>query len=259
MNPTRPISPSATMSRPASACRRTVSATALLTRAAKAPSSTASPRALSCIIARRSSGRGNDPTWVVRVRSTLRFIASLPAGFLQGSAMRPLCASASNMRPAAVKMRIPPAGGDADIGAAWALFAQYAASLPFGLKYQNSPAELAGLPGAYAPPAGCLLLAMQGEAALGVVALKSLAVGIAEIKRLYVVPQARGSGLGNALLLRVIDEARERHYAQVRLDSHRASMAPAIALYPTLGFVEISPYGPDLGGAIVFFEKRLQE
>jgi len=154
---------------------------------------------------------------------------------------------------------IAPAVSGADIEAVRRLFALYAASLPFGLEYQNFPAELAGLPGAYAPPAGCLLLAKQGEAALGVVALKLLAEGIAEIKRLYVLPRARGSGLGKALLLRVIDEARERHYVQVRLDSHRASMAPAIALYRTLGFVEISPYGPDLWGAIVFFEKRLQE
>src|SRR5882672_1424706 len=106
---------------------------------------------------------------------------------------------------------IAPAVSGTDIEAVRRLFALYAASLPFGLEYQNFPAELAGLPGTYAPPAGCLLLAKQGEAALGVVALKSLAEGIAEIKRLYVVPEARGYGLGKALLLRVIDEARERH------------------------------------------------
>jgi len=78
MKPMRPISPSATMSIPASACRRTVSATALLTRAASAVSSIASPRCFCRIIARRSSGRGRLPTCVVRMRLVLRFMVSSP-------------------------------------------------------------------------------------------------------------------------------------------------------------------------------------
>jgi GNAT superfamily N-acetyltransferase len=149
------------------------------------------------------------------------------------------------------------AAGDGDIETIRHLFQQYAASLPFGLEYQNFAAELAGLPGAYAPPRGCLLLARSGTEVLGTVALKPLAGRVAEIKRLYVLPEARGEGLGKALLTRVIDEARDRGYHRIRLDSHRASMAPAIGLYRALGFIEIPPYGPDLDGAIAFFEKRL--
>ena len=92
-----------------------------------------------------------------------------------------------------------------DIAAVRALFERYAASLPFDLAYQDFAAELAGLPAPYAPPGGVLLVARGG---LGVVGVKQLAPGIAEIKRLYVVPEARGRGLGEALLRRAIDAAR---------------------------------------------------
>ena len=139
------------------------------------------------------------------------------------------------------------------------MFRAYADSLPFDLGFQNFDAELAGLPAPYLPPGGCLLLAHDGNGeALGVVGLKPLSPGIAEIKRLYVVPAARGAGLGRKLLERAIETARGRGYARVRLDSHRASMTAGIALYHRLGFVEIPPYGPDFNGAFAFFELLLR-
>ena len=111
----------------------------------------------------------------------------------------------------------------------------------------------------YLPPHGSLLVAKRGLDYLGVVGLKRLSVGIAEIKRLYVVPEARGRGIGRMLLARIIDDARLKGYERVRLDSHRPSMSTAIAMYQSLGFVEIPPYGPDLGGEIAFFEKSLDD
>jgi putative acetyltransferase len=146
-----------------------------------------------------------------------------------------------------------------DIPVVQRLFRAYAESLPFSLDFQGFAVELAGLPGAYGPPAGCLLIARQGSEASGIVGLKPLEPGIAEIKRLYVVPEARGSGLGRALAEQALAEARAKGYERVRLDTHRPSMAGAIALYRRLGFVEIAPYGPDLDGQIAFFEKRLSE
>ena len=154
-------------------------------------------------------------------------------------------------------MEIIDAATPEHIAAARDLFRAYAASLPFDLEFQGFREELAGLPGAYAPPGGCLLLACDPGAFVGTVALKPLAPGIAEIKRLYVAPEWRGRALGRQLLERVIAEAEVRQYRRVRLDSHRASMRAAIALYLRLGFVEIAPYGPDLDGALGFFEKRL--
>jgi putative acetyltransferase len=154
---------------------------------------------------------------------------------------------------------ITAATSEDDIESVRRLFRAYAQSLPFSLAFQGFEAELAGLPAPYVSPGGCLLLARQDELAVGVVGLKPLAPGIAEIKRLYVVRAARGTGLGRALAERAIAEARAKGYGRLRLDTHRPSMAGAIALYRRLGFIEIAPYGPDLGGEIAFFEKRLSE
>jgi ribosomal protein S18 acetylase RimI-like enzyme len=113
------------------------------------------------------------------------------------------------------------------------------------------------LPAPYTSPAGCLLLARGSGAAVGIVALKPLTARIAEIKRLYVLPEARGGGVGRMLAKRAVALASAKGYRRVRLDTHRPSMVAAMALYRRLGFVEIAPYGPDLGGEIAFFEKRL--
>lgn len=137
------------------------------------------------------------------------------------------------------------------------LFRAYAASLPFSLEFQDFAAELAGLPAPYVAPGGCLLLAMRQGAGIGVVGLKPLAPGIAEIKRLYVAPEARGLGLGRRLAERAIAEARARDYERVRLDTHASSMRTAITLYRALGFAEIPPYGVNPAGEFAFFEKPL--
>jgi GNAT superfamily N-acetyltransferase len=153
---------------------------------------------------------------------------------------------------------IGPAAGEADTAVTRMLLSRYAEALPFSLAYQGFAAELAALPGP-GPPDGCLLLARRDADCLGTVGLKPLADGIGEIKRLYVVPEARGCGFGRRLLTAVIDGARAKRYLRLRLDSDRASMAAAIALYRAQGFVEIPPYGPDLGGRLAFFETRLRE
>ena len=148
---------------------------------------------------------------------------------------------------------------DSDIETVRHLFRAYAESLPFSLAFQDFAAELAGLPAPYNAPAGCLLIAKRETVAAGVVGLKPLAGGIAEIKRLYVITEARGIGLGRALAERALAKARLKGYERVRLDTHRPSMAAAIALYRRLGFVEIPPYGSNPDGQFAFFEKRLSE
>jgi ribosomal protein S18 acetylase RimI-like enzyme len=147
----------------------------------------------------------------------------------------------------------------ADLDIVRELFRAYAALLPFSLDFQGFDAELAGLPAPYTSPSGCLLLAKQGGATIGIVGLKPLMPGIAEIKRLYVVPEARGTGLGRTLAERALAEAKAKGYERVRLDTHRPSMGAAIALYRALGFVEITPYGPNPDGQFAFFEKRLSD
>jgi ribosomal protein S18 acetylase RimI-like enzyme len=139
-------------------------------------------------------------------------------------------------------VRIAQAGA-ADLDDVRTLFRAYAGSLSVDLAYQNFAAELAGLPGDYAPPRGALLLARdRAGQALGCVALRPMAEpACAEIKRLYVAPAGRGGGLGRALAVAVIDEARRLGYRQARLDT-LPDMTAAIGLYRSLGFAAIAPY-----------------
>lgn len=157
--------------------------------------------------------------------------------------------------PAAVAIR--PAAGNLDLAAARTLFGEYAASLDFDLDYQGFDQELAGLPGAYAPPAGAILLAeVNGELA-GCVALRPLADGICEMKRLYLRPVARGHGVGRRLAEEIIAAARAAGHRRMRLDTVGPVMPAAIGLYRDLGFCEIPAYYDSPIPDTLYFELTL--
>jgi GNAT superfamily N-acetyltransferase len=122
------------------------------------------------------------------------------------------------------------------------LFLEYAASLGFSLCFQNFDAELAGLPGDYAPPSGRLLLAEWENQLAGCGALHKLELDICEMKRLYLRPQFRAKGIGRAIAERLIAEARAIGYARMRLDTVGPVMQTAVVMYRQLGFKEISAY-----------------
>jgi putative acetyltransferase len=133
------------------------------------------------------------------------------------------------------------ADGSADFATARALFEEYQRSLGFSLCFQNFDAELAGLPGASAPPEGRLLLAFADDAPAGCIALRKIEEEICEMKRLWVRPAFRGTGLGRRLVEDVLREARGIGYRRIRLDT-LPSMTAAQALYLSLGFTDIPPY-----------------
>jgi len=138
---------------------------------------------------------------------------------------------------------IAPARTPIELTSAAALFRAYSRSLPVDLGPQGFSEELKSLPGVYAPPAGELLLAKRGDHVLGAVALKALEPPhVAEIKRLFVRPQARRSGVGKALVGAILAIARERGYREIKLDT-LPEMENAIALYRSFGFAPIPPYG----------------
>jgi putative acetyltransferase len=136
------------------------------------------------------------------------------------------------------------------------LLREYAASLPFELDFQDFDRELAELPGAYAPPRGALLVARTDGIVSGCVALRPLEGDACELKRLFVRPAARGSGLGRRLATAVIDEARRLGYARMLLDT-TPEMAAAQALYEELGFEKTAPYRHNPVAGTRFLELQL--
>jgi putative acetyltransferase len=139
----------------------------------------------------------------------------------------------------------------ADLDEIRVMLREYAAWLEVDLCFQNFEEELAALPGEYHPPGGRLLIS-EGA---GCVALRRIDEEICEMKRLYVRPEFRGSGLGRRLVLAIIEEARGIGYRRMRLDT-MPKMGNAQRLYGELGFREIAAYryNPEPGARFLELE-----
>lgn len=136
------------------------------------------------------------------------------------------------------------------------LFLEYVDSLDIDLSFQNIITELQNIPGEYAPPEGCILLAIYEEQIAGCVALRKINENVCEMKRLYVKPDFKGKGVGRELALSIIEEAKNCGYHFMRLDT-LPTMIQAISLYRSLGFYSIEPYRFNPIEGTVYMELQL--
>ncbi len=164
-------------------------------------------------------------------------------------------------------LRIYPAETDEDLEQVRILFQEYAdflkqvlseyLTLPWFIDYlKKFDQESANLPGEYAPPTGCLLLAKYKDQPAGCVAIRKLSDGVCEGKRLYVRPEFRGLKVGRKLVEAIIAKARKIGYSSIRGDTLE-SMKAARALYASLGFKETESYYHDPIEGAKFIELKL--
>jgi GNAT superfamily N-acetyltransferase len=138
-----------------------------------------------------------------------------------------------------------------DIPEVRAMLREYLDWIGLDLAFQEIDHELAALPGDYAPPGGALLVVPDGNRLVAMIGLRPLKEGACragaydatagEMKRLFVRPEARGRGIAQQLIARVLDEARRLQYREIRLDT-LPMMGHAQQLYTSLGFHDIDPY-----------------
>lgn len=151
-----------------------------------------------------------------------------------------------------------------DLGKVRELFLEYANSLGFSLCFQGFDHELATLPGEYVAHNRGALLAAElptGEI-VGCVALhasfgEAQHSRIAEIKRLYVRPAARGQQLGRKLVVAAMQRARDLGYTHMRLDTVPSKMPEAVELYQHMGFYTIEAYRPNPMADVTYMEAAL--
>lgn len=169
--------------------------------------------------------------------------------------------------PRSAPVVIRSARGPRDIEAVRGLFQEYRqwlanhrevttfsdAILKTGLSLMD--AEIASLPGPYAPRRGVLVLGIQGERPIACGAVRPLSRNVGEIKRLFVRPALRGAGVGRSITQALLSRARRRGYRRVVLDT-LPTMTAAIRLYRDLGFTPIPPYWKHPFPRALFFEYR---
>ena len=155
-------------------------------------------------------------------------------------------------------LRFIQAAEPAEVAAAADLFREYETWLGLDLCFQGFEAELAGLPGKYAPPSGRLFLAYYHDRLAGCGALKMLDEnGTCEMKRVFVKDEFRGHKIGIALLKELLTAAREIGYSKLRLDTFPPKMGRAVELYKSIGFREIPPYYDNPYDDVLFMELDL--
>ncbi|WP_419805839.1 GNAT family N-acetyltransferase [Terriglobus sp.] len=172
----------------------------------------------------------------------------------------------TSARPDLVAVRVRVARWPKDLPAAQHLFTRYFESLrtdpsvPPEIRTKDRAPELNGLATRYRDSTACLLLAFAGEQIVGCAAVTQLKSpnDAVEMKRLYVLPEARGRGAGRALIQACATWARERGARELLLDTLPDAMPEAVRLYRSLGFEPTARYNENEGRGFAFFRLALE-
>ncbi len=136
------------------------------------------------------------------------------------------------------------------------LIKEYYHRLGRDLSFQNIEAELDDPAVRYSPPQGELLVALENDEVLGMVAYHRLTSKRCEMKRLYLTPNARGRHLGERLVETIIDHAKASGYKEMILDTIKPLKA-AVSLYRKLGFEECAAYYDNPMEDVIYMRKKL--
>lgn len=96
---------------------------------------------------------------------------------------------------------------------------------------------------------GAFLIVWRGSQAIGCGAVRRIETQVGELKRMYVIPEERGAGVGHVLLTALEAEARALGLARLVLETGTRQMA-AVALYRRAGFTNIAPFGEYIGSPL---------
>ena len=164
------------------------------------------------------------------------------------------------------ELRIAAAEWPRDASAVSRLFESYFQSLrddpavPESIRARDRRAELHALGTRYDNTSAALLLAWSGDRVCGCATTLFLPSRdrSAEMKRLYVLPEARGRGAGRALILACAAWAREHGARELLLDTLPGAMPDAVRLYCALGFTPTERYNDNVGPEFAFFRLDLR-
>lgn len=154
-------------------------------------------------------------------------------------------------------MELKEAKSEKEYQIAVALFKEYASQIGVDLAFQNFNQEIENIESQYSRPNGVIIIAFKDEKIpLGCFGIRKLEDAICELKRMYLIKDARGMGLGKKLLSKSIGMANELGYKKMKLDT-LPTMLSAIKLYEQSGFYEIDPYRFNPIEGTKYFEIKL--
>ena len=138
------------------------------------------------------------------------------------------------------------------------LIIEYTQMLKRDLSFQNIDDELKDPSKKYTASAGELLVAIESDEVVGMIAYHKHSVTRCEMKRLYVKPKYRGMKLGEQLIQKLIELAIQSGYTEMVLDT-LLPLQSAIYLYQKLGFQQCEPYYNNPMNDVIYFKKMLLE